>query len=388
MKDQSAVSRGSFVSRPFIVGLTVLGVLLPISLVAVEVVVCGLLLLTVLRLLRGKLCPSRWDLPILCFIIIRLITGIFSQHNELTLKGLIYLSFALSYCITAWNPEGSDVKVWRNFIRALVIGATAASVCGIIQFASGAVRVEGFYGGWTVFGSMTGAALISGIYLTARGDLFFRRSFDLLLLTLCAAGLAVSLCRAEWVAVFIVLLPAGILFYPKYSAILLSITLALFLLVTPMREKLFTLFDPLSNLSGRDIIWKPAINLIAEKPILGHGLNSFQSVFPQELRSSMTDPGAGDWHNVYLQVAVESGLLGLAAFLWMLASFLYLFLRQIRLASTDQELGIAWGLFALIAFFCIAGGFGVFLVRIPVVMLFFLSLGRISHLHAVKRIEP
>ncbi len=386
MNEQSEATQKPFASEIFGIGLAALGVSLPLSLVAAEFITGGLLIITILRLIKGqKLQVSRWDLPVIAFLAIRLVTGILGQHDELIGKGLTYLLFALTYFITAWNPEGSDLKVWRNFVRGLVFGGAVASVFGLYQFVSGAVRVEGFHGGWTVFGSLTGAALILGLYMAAKGGLFFRKSLDVLLLTLCAAGLAVSVCRAEWAAAFIVLLPAGILFYPKYSVFLLTGILILILAVTPLRSRFLTLLDPVSNLSGREIIWQPSIDLIAERPILGHGLNSFHAIFPDELRSSLTDPGAGDWHNVYLQVAVESGLLGLAAFLWMLGTFLYLAFQRIRRAKTDHELGIAWGLFALVAFFCIAGGFGVFLVRIPVIVLVFLVLGGIRNWRAEDR---
>jgi len=379
MDDQPATEWRPFAAGVFSIGLALLGLALPLSLVAAEIITAGLLAIFLLRLVKGqKFQLSRRDLPVIAFLLIRLNAGIFSPHTELAGKGLTYLFFCSAYAITAWNPEGRDLKTWRNFIRGLVIGGAVSSIASFYQVVEGAQRGIGLSGGWTVFGSLTGAALVLGVYQSINGGLFAKKYQDIALLTLNAAGLAVSICRAEWMVAFLVLLPAGVLFYPRTSAALTGGILALFLAITPLRERLLTIADPASNLSGREVIWAPSIKLIARKPILGHGLNSFHAIFPERLRPHMTDPGAGDWHNVYLQTAIESGLLGLAAFLWLLGMGLSLAYRRIRLAKTPPEQGIAWGLFSALAFFFIAGGLGAFLVRIPVVVLVFLMLGMIS----------
>lgn len=383
MDDHPATEQKPLGTGLFSLFLGLLGLTLPLSLVAAEAVLAGLLAIFLLRLIKGeKLALRFWDLPVVAFFLIRLNSGIFSPHPELAGKGLTHLAFLTTYAITAWNPEGAEPKAWRNFIRGLVLGGAVASVASLYQVADGEHRGIGLSGGWTVFGSLTGAALVLGIYYSIHDSLYGRKYLDISLLTLNAAGLAASICRAEWAAVFIVLLPAAVIFSPRVSALSGAAILALFLAITPLRERLVTLTDPAHNLSGRDIIWSPALDLISEAPILGHGLNSFHAIFPENQRKYMTDPYAGDWHNVYLQVTMESGLLGLAALLWMLGTGLYLAFRRIKSASTLLEAGIAWGLFAGLALFCIAGGLGTFLVRIPVVILVFLMLGKISRSHA------
>ncbi|TKJ38360.1 hypothetical protein CEE37_12635 [candidate division LCP-89 bacterium B3_LCP] len=393
MKDQPtadsnpAPKRGLFpirgeappVSGLFAGGIVLLGFALSLTLVAVEILTVFLVLLLLFRLFHGhKPQITRWDLPFITFILIRLLSSIFGDHAELAAKGFSNLFFAAAYFITAWSLQENRHVGWRNFIRALVIGTAIASVVGLIQVLGGEHRAVGLYGGYTVFGSLTGASLILGIFLSINNNLFKRKLIDIPLLTLCATGLAASICRAEWIAAILVLLPAGIMFRPKISALVFVFIAVLFLAITPLRDRLFTMADPVSNLSGREVLWQPALELITEKPVLGHGLNSFQAIFPDELRPYMTDPGAGDWHNLYLQVAVESGLLGLVAFLWMLGIGLYICHNRIRLAKTPEERGLAWGLFGALAFFCIAGGMGVFLVRIPITVLVFLVLGGIT----------
>lgn len=65
--------------------------------------------------------------------------------------------------------------------------------------------------------------------------------------------------------------------------------------------------------SGRRGFWKKAVSIIRTSPILGTGLNTYTRVLKR-------DPHASLWyaHNCYLQLAAETGLLGLACFLWVL----------------------------------------------------------------------
>ncbi|MBF0570701.1 MAG: O-antigen ligase family protein [Candidatus Omnitrophica bacterium] len=67
------------------------------------------------------------------------------------------------------------------------------------------------------------------------------------------------------------------------------------------------------NGSGRFNFWKKAISIIRSSPVYGTGLNTYARILKR-------DPPKNRWyaHNCYLQMAAETGLLGLACFLWML----------------------------------------------------------------------
>jgi putative inorganic carbon (HCO3(-)) transporter len=72
--------------------------------------------------------------------------------------------------------------------------------------------------------------------------------------------------------------------------------------------------------SGRLAFWKKAISIIRSSPVCGTGLNTYSRII-------MRDPDHRTWwyaHNGYLQMAAETGLVGLACFLWML----FVLLRQ------------------------------------------------------------
>ncbi|MBF0504133.1 MAG: O-antigen ligase family protein [Candidatus Omnitrophica bacterium] len=66
--------------------------------------------------------------------------------------------------------------------------------------------------------------------------------------------------------------------------------------------------------SGRRGFWEKAVSIIRTSPILGTGLNTYSRILKR-------NPDPKTWwyaHNCYLQLTAETGLLGLACFLWML----------------------------------------------------------------------
>lgn len=75
------------------------------------------------------------------------------------------------------------------------------------------------------------------------------------------------------------------------------------------------------TLTGRTYIWETALDLIAESPILGSGYPSLTN--PSVLDRFLSTSGAASAHNSYLQILIESGVVGLT--LWGLSAALALF---------------------------------------------------------------
>jgi len=78
--------------------------------------------------------------------------------------------------------------------------------------------------------------------------------------------------------------------------------------------------DPTARV--RLLIWRSALDLIGQHPLLGVGLGNFEFAYPEvrsveEWRLSRRDV-VDDAHNEYVHLTAETGLLGLAAFLWFL----------------------------------------------------------------------
>jgi Lipid A core - O-antigen ligase and related enzymes len=101
--------------------------------------------------------------------------------------------------------------------------------------------------------------------------------------------------------------------------------------------------------SGRGYIWSRTIPLLKNYIILGCGADNFVTIFPQQDYVNMAKYGfAGSImtkpHSMYLQIAAQTGLLSLIAFL---AFYLIYFVTSIRLyikssfQSVSEQMGVA-----------------------------------------------
>ncbi len=80
------------------------------------------------------------------------------------------------------------------------------------------------------------------------------------------------------------------------------------------------------SVTTRLMMWRDTIPMIMERPLLGHGPDNFAEPFKryqgEDLRAFIPDIGLIDKaHNEFLQVAATTGLLGLAAYLWVFVSY-------------------------------------------------------------------
>ena len=97
----------------------------------------------------------------------------------------------------------------------------------------------------------------------------------------------------------------------------------------------------------RIAMWQAAIGMIRDRPILGHGLNTFMANYLDYWVGGERMPRYA--HNCYLQMAAETGLVGLAAFLVLLGLLFRRCLSGLRRLSGDKRLmlcGLSAGLLA------------------------------------------
>ena len=75
----------------------------------------------------------------------------------------------------------------------------------------------------------------------------------------------------------------------------------------------------------RVFMWQAGWDMLKARPILGQGINTFMSNYLYYWVGGEHSPRYA--HNCYLQAAAETGLLGLASFLWLLGAILWTVVR-------------------------------------------------------------
>ncbi len=102
-------------------------------------------------------------------------------------------------------------------------------------------------------------------------------------------------------------------------------------------------------------MWQSAIHMIQDRPVLGHGLNTFMANYLHYRIGGERQPRYA--HNCYLQMAAETGLIGLAAFLGMLWLLFHRCLRSLQEASDAARWAFLFALLVgLVGFVVQAGG--------------------------------
>jgi putative inorganic carbon (HCO3(-)) transporter len=88
-------------------------------------------------------------------------------------------------------------------------------------------------------------------------------------------------------------------------------------------------------------LMKLAWNMITDHPYLGVGGNTFLNVAYRYITPDIADAWVGEVHNMYLLVFAEAGVIGLAAFLWLMGAF---FREASRLSRAEDPFLAALGL--------------------------------------------
>ncbi|MBC1236794.1 polymerase [Nostoc linckia z18] len=123
---------------------------------------------------------------------------------------------------------------------------------------------------------------------------------------------------------------------------LIGVLLLAVIFVEPVRLRVFSIFADRQDSSNnfRRNVWDAVFEMIADRPILGigPGHNSFNKVYPLYQRPRYTALSA---YSILLEVAVETGFVGLACFLWLIiVSFNTAFIQMRRLRQLRNVEGL------------------------------------------------
>ncbi len=91
-------------------------------------------------------------------------------------------------------------------------------------------------------------------------------------------------------------------------------------------------------------IWPAAVKIFTHAPILGVGIGGFGGAVANNLGLSMPDVWTTHPHNIYLQFACETGLVGLSLFLAWISSYLWWSWKKIRSGWNNASNPAYWGM--------------------------------------------
>ncbi|MFH0855148.1 MAG: O-antigen ligase family protein [Candidatus Omnitrophota bacterium] len=247
---------------------------------------------------------------------------------------------------------------------------------------------------------------VFGVYMTALAPLaigltifYFKggkRALMFLTSLLAISGVYLTLSRGAGLAIYASILFLSVSGKKKFLTFALVAIIIIFPFVMPKHIKQWAKeinYNPLVFMCNQDriSIYSNTVNMIKHHPFLGVGINTFSRNYGKYKTESAEKyahtPDTIYSHNIYLQMAGETGLLGLFSFLWFLFVVFKQAMRSFRKLDDPYLKAAAISLVACIIGFLVNGLTETSLYYARVSMVFWyligvsLALGRLSVSH-------
>jgi len=343
----------------------------------------------------ARICFSPLGLPVGAFLAVGLIILVYATNVWAGFDRLFFLLTAAFFFLAAPNLIRSKSTL-KKVIPVMLAAAFIVSAVGVLQYYHESVPVAALnvvleslgipelkpgidtYSRET-YCSMFGHANFAGQYLVtvvplalsmaAWGLGRWRKTRLVPVLTvLCAIVvliyLGITFCRGAWVGT-IAAIAVMLLFSPhrKLFLTVAAVAIVLFAAASPLikddegksvAHKFSTIFDMKDKPTQfRFLVWKSSLRVVKEEP-LGAGIGNFKVIYPKhrtvdERRNTGWDKVIYKAHNDYVQTFVEVGVLGFAAFLWIILIVLKMARRMTRRCNDSFLRAVSLGLLGGIA---------------------------------------
>jgi len=317
----------------------------------------------------------RWPLwqPVVAFSAVSLVSALASGHPVTALgacKGLLLVAALYVTVDVLSGPEDG-----HRFLSALLVVATVAAAVGVLQtvvcpgpaadYGSPAWlyhrcnRARGFFSIYMTLAGVLSLVLLANLPRLLPGARLPR--WPTLPWLVSLVGLLATYTRGAWLG-FVVGVLALIPATRKGRRLLLGglIVLGLITLAGPqhLRQRFLTMGDPDDpTVKERVYMWRSGLTMWRQHPVLGVGPGGVKREYESYALPEAVKKRTGHVHNTPLQVLVERGVLGLAAWVWIWAAFYARGIRLLRRLASEarQERALVAGSLAAITGFLIAG---------------------------------
>lgn len=298
---------------------------------------------------------------------------------------LVYVFFALMIlpsAIFSLNPEYSIAKYIDYFVlrflvlimliflkidneaikKAVLLFIAFMAIDGLVTLAERVItqapRAHGLGDGWLRHASIVATIFPASIifWISRKKDIRYKN-----LMLFCAVcivfGAIASGTRSSWVGILSVMpfvLYQGSKWSPKKFFALLAIFICIggAIVATPqLHQRATSIVNITTDRSNGDRVeaWKSAVVMVQEKPVIGYGILQGGKVYLQSYRTAADTQGLGHFHNIYVQTAVDSGILGFIGLITFIVYSLWIFRRW---DSPYTLIGFcAWIGFIVVGFF-------------------------------------
>ena len=351
---------------------------------------------------REKMNVSQMQFPMALFLFCSVLGLYRVSDTSAAVKTLLVFAMSATVYLVVSQTIRSPVEVrrimWAIAVAAGTVGlyASIANIWGFggtsdIQIYQGVEsynRVEGIFTHPNYLGGFFALSVPPMFALAASESNWFRRTLGYLLVAAALSGLVLSYSRAAWIGTgigLLILLPLlrrGSWLVPGLAMVGAFTTSGAIL----ERAQSIAAAGSDPAVTSRFEVWQIIPKLVVEQPLLGAGLGNFQAAYGNLMSITPANyslPSVYSMyfpetlyhaHNLFFNLAVEIGLLGAGAFMWLLIVAFSRVWQNNRLADRQDRL-LYWGLGAGLIAVLIQNLADVTLYQGFIALLFFIYLG-------------
>jgi putative inorganic carbon (HCO3(-)) transporter len=317
---------------------------------------------------------QQWPLwrPVLAFTVASLLSAFASGHADGSLIASKTLLLALALYVTA--DALVDAREGDRFVSWLALSAVVAALAGLVQVAACPVSEPAVGLARWFFHRCDRARAFFSIYMTLAGVLNIVllatlprvlpggfRSWSAPVWLVTSAGLAMTYTRGAWLG-----LAAGAAAFLPMSrrsrwallAILVLLPTLLFFGPRELSHRFRSMSDPdEAGIKERVYMWRSGVSMWREHPLLGWGPGGVKREYTRYALPEAFKKRTGHVHNTPLQILVERGVLGLAAWLTIWIAFYRHAIGALRAldANRARARALVAGSIAAVTGFLVAG---------------------------------
>lgn len=347
-------------------GLFVLAFVLPISIAATNIVWIFLFLVWLIKIIQKKSedFSSPVTYSILLFFSITIISAVFGINFFRSIKGLnSEMEFFLFFLILSNVKDFAHAK---KIILVFVISSAIMGFLGLLQYLTDKnlptreifSMMDGRAHGTRSWPQTYAEGLLMALPVSIYAILYYRKKIFYLITVLIFLGIVFSYVRMVWIATVFI---GCIIFFVEFG----HLKRVIYILVAALYIALISGFF----ISGRRNIikratnfnepvrinmWKVGIKIFKDYPVLGVGLKNTRKIYPEyyeKLKLPKEFYMLSHLHSNFIHLLAERGVLGLIAFLWLVAVFFYYSIKKARNVSNDEKFFILGCIFGIFGFF-------------------------------------
>lgn len=325
----------------YILSATLISILLSFFILQILLLVLSIMWLTDLIIIRKVNFGGLSSIIILTLLITQILSSLFSDYSKISFNALIKESFFfLSYFSFTHYLYFINKDKKLSLLKIFLYGGLLIALIGIIKYNLGSLRAESITSGSATFSVFI--TVIFGMVIILKDKILIKKNILLETAVLAILLSAISLTFAK-ANIFIALLVLFVCFFlkrVKLNVVLASLVLTAFVVLFSMNNntKYYTnnLKDESYLFSNRDLIWKGAFYIALEKPVLGHGVGTFKEIYPYW--DQLKDKGVGNWHNQFIQVYMDTGIIGMLIFLFLIYHIYsnWFIMRKVKEENEDK----------------------------------------------------